>query len=160
VVGNLYLSLVSSGATQDHAALFLMLISQGKLSLLGSPLDITTLVPHIWAMSDEDWAISVSQGIDMAAAPGSVYRITGTVAPEAADETIHDLEDLLVQILYARGHSWAHSGRRREVRKPERFVSPPTDELSATRFRRLLGRGFLFTWKGVRAITPTEEELY
>jgi hypothetical protein len=73
---------------------------------------------------------------------------------------MHDLEDLLVQILYACGHSWARSGRRGEVRKPERLVSPPTDELSATRLRRLLEIGSLFTWKGVRATTPTEEELY
>jgi|SRR5271163_1276001 len=86
--------------------------------------------------------------------------LTGTVAPEATDETMHDLEDLLVQILYARGHSQVHSGTRREVWKPERFVSPPTDEFSATRIRRLLGRGSLFTWKGVRAATPSEEELY
>ena len=159
VIDNLYSSLVSSDATQDHAALFLMLVSQGKLPLSESPLDITALVPHIWAMCDEDWAISVFQGINTTAAPGFVYRITGTVAPEATDETMHDLEDLLVQILYTRGHSWAYSGTP-EVREPERLVSPPTDELSATRFRRLLGRGSLFTWKGVRATTPTEEELY
>jgi hypothetical protein len=38
--------------------------------------------------------------------------------------------------------------------------SPPTDELSATRLRRLLEIGSLFTWKGVRAATSTEEEFY
>jgi hypothetical protein len=115
VIGNLYSSLVSSDATQDHAALFLMLVSQGKLPPSESPLDITALVPHIWAMCDEDWAINGFQGVNTAAAPGFVYQITGTVAPEATDETMHDLEDLLVQILYARGHSRVHSGGRGEA---------------------------------------------
>jgi ankyrin repeat protein len=125
VIDNLYSSLVTSDATRDHAALFLMLISQGRLPSSVWLLDITSLVPHILAICDEKWAINVFKGINTAEASGFIYRITRTVAPEATDETVHDLEDLLVQILYACGHSWARSGRRGEVQKPERLVSPP-----------------------------------
>ena len=59
VIGNLYSLLVTPGATRDHAALFLTLISQGKLPSSKRPWDITFLVPHILAICDEEWAISV-----------------------------------------------------------------------------------------------------
>ena len=145
---HLFSSLVSSEPGHDQAALLLALLAKGIFpDAARIAVDITQLVPHIWAICDEEWAISVVKRM-MACEGGTlVYRST---YGQATDRKTYDIEDLLVQILYARGRAWARAGRRGEVRKGDSpYVPPHTDEARATRVRGLLGTSTLYTWRGV-----------
>jgi hypothetical protein len=92
--------------------------------------------------------------------PSFVYRLTSPAFPQFAELERHDLEDLLVQILYARGRDWARSGRRGAVRNPERFAGPPTEVERASYVRKLLETNMPYTWRGVQVTTPTAYELH
>lgn len=122
------------------------------------------MVPHLWAICDAAWAIHVFEGLKGINGPSFVYQLTSTTFTPSVELVPHDLEDLLVQILYAWGRDWARdwsrSGRRGEVRHRECFVQPPAEVGRASYVRKLLETNILYTWRGFRATKPTAYELH
>lgn len=154
-------SFQTSEPTRELGVLLLTLIAQGCFqSELSPPWDISPLVPHLWAICDAEWAIHVFEGLKGVDGPSFVYRLTSPAFPQSVELERHDLEDLLVQILYARGRDWARSGRHGEVRNPERFAGPPTEVERASYVRELLETNTPYTWRGVQVTNPTAHELH